>query len=47
MGWFDQYNGEMPHPGERPLGRVSMDELNVGPSFETRAKSALLRKRKS
>jgi hypothetical protein len=33
-----------PHPEERPLGRVSKDELFVPPSFETR-KSALLRMR--
>jgi hypothetical protein len=35
----------IPHPEERPFGRVSKDELIVRPSFETRAKSALLRMR--
>jgi hypothetical protein len=28
-----------PHPEERPLGRVSKDEVFVLPSFETRARA--------
>jgi hypothetical protein len=36
---------DTPHPEERPLGRVSKDELIVQPSFETLAKSALFRMR--
>jgi hypothetical protein len=31
-----------PHPEERPLGRVSKDEVDDRSWFETRAKGALL-----